>query len=165
MAVTAHRARYWDVETCGWVACRPAFEIDTDPARLDVDVLHRELAASYWSPGVPLHVVDAAIAGSECWGAYDGKELLGFARLVTDRATFGWLADVVVVPKRRRCGIGKALVEAVVERAASYGLRRLMLATRDAHDLYRRFGFLDSAPGLLMERYLQPGALYAGAER
>lgn len=159
MAVTTqHRSRcYWDVERCGWVCPPdPAFEIDDDPARIDIDVVHRELAASYWSPGVPRSVVVAAVAGSECWGAYDGKVLVGFARLVTDRATFGWLADVVVVGGYRGCGIGKALVDAAVARAATYGLRRLMLATCDAHELYRAFGFIDSPPGLLMERNIDP---------
>lgn len=164
MAVaTRHGPRcYWDVTACGWV-CPPApeFEIDDDPARIDVDVVHRQLAVSYWSTGVPRAVVESAIAGSECWGAYDGGQMVGFARLVTDRATFGWLADVVVVPGHRRCGIGAALVDAAMTRAAAHGLRRVMLATRDAHDLYRRHGFVDSPPGLLMERHVNPVALYA----
>lgn len=161
MALPAqHRPRrYWDIETCSWIdPPDPVFEIDDGPARIDVDVVHRQVAASYWAPGVPRSIIEAAIAGSECWGAYDGTQMLGFARLVTDRATFGWLADIVVVPGYRRCGIGNALVDAVVARAAAYGLRRLMLATRDAHELYRRFGFVDSPSGLLMERCVDPVA-------
>jgi GNAT superfamily N-acetyltransferase len=136
-------------------------EIDDDKGRIDVDLVHRELAASYWSPGVPRPVVAAAIAGSDCWGAYDGVAMVGFARLVTDRATFGWIADVVVVAERRGAGVGRALVAAAVARAASYGLRRLMLATRDAHELYRRFGFTDPPAGLLMERTVDPARLYS----
>jgi GNAT superfamily N-acetyltransferase len=136
-------------------------EIDDDPARLDVDVVHRELAESYWARGVPRAVVEASITGSDCWGAYAGAATVGFARLVTDRATFGWLADVVVVAGYRGRGVGKALVAAAVERANAYGLRRLMLATRDAHGLYRGYGFVDSPPGLLMERYVDPAVLYA----
>ncbi|MGE3286963.1 MAG: GNAT family N-acetyltransferase [Pseudonocardia sp.] len=139
-------------------------EIDDDPARVDVDVLHPALAASYWSPGVPRHVVEAAIAGSDCFGAYDGSRdpacMVGFARLVTDRATFGWLADVIVLPGARGRGIGTALVRAVTERASAYGLRRLMLATRDAHELYRPHGFADPVPGVLMERVEDPARLY-----
>lgn len=161
---TEHESRrYWDIERCGWVSPpAPSFEIDDDPERVEIDVLHRLLAASYWSPGVPRHVVEAAVAGSECWGAYDGTRMLGFARMVTDRATFGWIADVVVLPGCRRCGIGTALIDAVMARAASYGLRRIMLATADAHGLYRRFGFTDPEPGRLLERCIDPAELYAG---
>jgi GNAT superfamily N-acetyltransferase len=161
---TTHGPRcYWDVDRCGWVCPPPpVVEIDDDPARLDVDVVHRMLAASYWAAGIPRSVVEASIAGSECWGAYVGTATVGFARLVTDRTTFGWLGDVFVVPGYRRCGIGTALVEAAVARAAGYGLRRVMLATRDAHALYRRHGFVDSAPGMLMERCVASTVPYPG---
>ncbi|MGD9527943.1 GNAT family N-acetyltransferase [Pseudonocardia sp.] len=142
----------------------PGIEIDDDPTRVDVDALHPALAASYWSPGVPRHVVEAAIAGSDCFGAYDRTlvpgRMVGFARLVTDRATFGWVADVIVLPDARGRGIGTALVRAVTERAGAYGLRRLMLATRDAHELYRPHGFADAGPGVLMERLEDPARLY-----
>jgi GNAT superfamily N-acetyltransferase len=141
----------------------PGIEIDDDPTRVDVDVLHPALAASYWSPGVPRHVVEAAIAGSDCFGAYDTRDpgrMVGFARLVTDRATFGWIADVIVLPDARGRGIGTALVRAVTGRAGAYGLRRLMLATRDAHELYRPCGFTDAGPGVLMERLEDPTRLY-----
>jgi GNAT superfamily N-acetyltransferase len=127
-------------------------EITDDPRMIDVDLVHRELAASYWSPGVPREVVEAAIAGSDCWSAHRDGRQVGFARLVTDRATFGWLADVFVVEQARGAGIGRALVAAVVERAQHYGLRRIMLATRDAHEVYRPFGFTDPPAGLLMQR-------------
>ena len=127
-------------------------EITGDPARIDVDLVHRELAASYWSPGVPRSVVEAAIAGSECVSAHLDGSQVGFARLITDRATFGWVSDVFVVEAARGRGIGRALVTAVVERAQGYGLRRLMLATRDAHEVYRPFGFTEPPSGLLMQR-------------
>jgi GNAT superfamily N-acetyltransferase len=127
-------------------------EITADPRRIDVDLVHRELAASYWSPGVPRSVVEAAIAGSDCWSAHRGGRQVGFARLVTDRATFGWLADVFVVQEARGAGTGRALVAAVLERAQRYGLRRLVLATRDAHEVYRPFGFTEPPAGLLMQR-------------
>ena len=142
---------------------RPAtggLEITDDRGRLDVALVHRELAASYWSPGVPRAVVEAAIAGSECWSAHRDGVQIGFARLVTDRATFGYLADVFVVAEARGAGVGTALVEAVTSRADEYGLRRLILATRDAHGVYRPFGFTDSPPGLLMERTVDPAVLY-----
>jgi GNAT superfamily N-acetyltransferase len=135
-------------------------EITDDPARIDVDLVHRELAASYWSPGVPRRVVEAAIAGSECWSAHRDGRQVGFARLVTDGATFGYLADVFVVAQARGAGVGKALVSTVVARADEYGLRRLVLATRDAHGVYRPFGFTDPPAGLLMERTADPAVLY-----
>jgi GNAT superfamily N-acetyltransferase len=127
-------------------------EITDDPDRIDIDLVHRELAASYWSPGVPRSVVEAAIAGSHCWSAHRDGRQVGFARLVTDRATFGWLTDVFVVAEARGAGIGKALVAAVVEQAERYGLRRVMLATRDAHEVYRPFGFTDPPDGRMMQR-------------
>lgn len=127
-------------------------EITDDPGRIDVDLVHRELAASYWSPGVPRAVVEAAIAGSVCVSAHRDGRQVGFARLVTDRATFGWISDVFVVEHARGEGIGRALVAAVLERAQRFGLRRVMLATRDAHEVYRPFGFTEPPPGLLMQR-------------
>ncbi|OZM81549.1 GNAT family N-acetyltransferase [Pseudonocardia sp. MH-G8] len=133
----------------------PAVEITDDPRRIDVDLVHRELAASYWSPGVPRAVVEAAIAGSECWSAHRDGRQVGFARLITDRATFGWISDVFVVEQARGAGIGRALVEAVVARARHHGLRRVMLATRDAHEVYRPFGFTDPPAGLLMQRTVE----------
>jgi GNAT superfamily N-acetyltransferase len=126
-------------------------EITDDPRRIDLDLVHRELAASYWSPGVPRSVVEAAIAGSDCWSAYRDGRQVGFARLVTDRATFGWLADVFVVENARGTGIGRTLVAAVLERARQYGLRRVMLATRDAHEVYRPLGFAEPPAGRFME--------------
>ncbi len=135
--------------------------ITDDRSRIDVELVHRELAASYWSPGVPRSVVEAAIAGSDCWSALDDSgAMLGFARLVTDRATFGWLADVFVVAEHRGAGVGTALVGAVMERAAAYGLRRIMLATRDAHGVYRPFGFTDPVDGRLMEWTADLSVLY-----
>lgn len=136
------------------------FEITDDRDRIDLDLVHRELAASYWSPGVPRHVVEAAVAGSACWSAHRDGRQIGFARLVTDRATFGYLADVFVVAEARGQGVGTALVAAVTSWADAHGLRRLVLATRDAHEVYRPFGFTDPEPGLLMHRTVDPAVLY-----
>lgn len=138
-----------------------AVEITDDRARIDVDLLHRELAASYWSPGVSRSVVEAAIAGSDCWSAHADGAMVGFARLVTDRATFGWLADVVVLADRRGKGVGRTLAAAAIERARSYGLRRVMLATRDAHEVYRPLGFAEPPAGLIMS--LDPRRPVGGA--
>ena len=126
-------------------------EITDDRTRIDVDLLHRELAATYWAPGVTREVVEASIAGSDCWSAHRDGRQIGFARLVTDRATFGWLADVIVAEQARGAGVGRALVAAVVERAMAYGLRRVLLATRDAHGVYRPFGFTEPPEGRMLE--------------
>src|SRR5262245_58630952 len=118
-----------------------SISIDTDPTRLDVDLIHRVLAESYWARGIPREPVERAIRGSLCFGAYEGDRQVGFARAVTDLATFAYLADVYVVDSHRGRGIGKALVAAVLAHPSLQGLRRWMLATRDAHALYARHGF------------------------
>jgi GNAT superfamily N-acetyltransferase len=115
--------------------------VDTDPARLDLDRVHAWLAASYWSPGVAREVVERSIRGSIPFGAYEDGVQVGFARVVTDRATFAWVADVVVAPEARGKGVGKAIMGAIVAHPELQGLRRMVLATRDAHGLYAQFGF------------------------
>lgn len=134
-------------------------EITDDPGRIDIDLLQRELAASYWTPGIPRAVVEAAIAGSECFSAHRDGQMIGFARLVTDRATFGYLADVIVVDRHRGDGVGKALVAAVLDRADSYRLRKVALSTRDAHGVYRPFGFDEPPEGEWMQRSTPPAWL------
>jgi GNAT superfamily N-acetyltransferase len=126
-------------------------EITTDTARLDRDCLHGWLAAAYWSPGIPREVFDKAIDNSLCFAALRDGELVGFARVVTDRATFAWLCDVFVAENARGAGVGKRLMEAVVAHPDLQGLRRFMLATRDAHGLYQRYGFrpLDNPEALM----------------
>ena len=119
------------------------YTISTDPARLDLDRIHRFLSTeAYWSPGVARDVVERSIENSVCFGVYaPGGEQVGFARVVTDRATFAWLADVYVESEHRGHGLGKRLVAEVLEHPELQGLRRWMLGTADAHELYRRFGF------------------------
>lgn len=128
-------------------------ELSDDPARLDLAVVHRFLSASaYWARGVSRAAVEASVRGSWCVGAYvEPAGLVGFARLVTDRATYAWLCDVFVLPEHRRQGIADRLVRAALDRAAADGVRRVMLATADAHDLYRRHGFGEPQAGLFME--------------
>src|SRR4051812_20829395 len=118
------------------------YVISTDRERLDVRAIHEFLAdESYWARGVTREVVEKSIANSLPFGAYRGDEQVGFARVVTDRATFAWLADVFVLPSARGGGLGKALIETVVGHPDVSGVRRHLLATRDAHGLYERFGF------------------------
>lgn len=119
-------------------------KISTDPALLDVDLIHRFLSEeSYWARGRARAVTERAIAGSLCFGAYDEDAgQVGFARVVTDAATFGFLADVFVVAAARGRGVGKALVTAVTAHPDVGSLPRLTLATDDAHGLYAQFGFV-----------------------
>ena len=117
------------------------FVVDTDPERLDVALIHTFLASSYWAKGVPIEVVRRSIANSLCFGLYEGDRQVGFARVVSDRATFAYLADVFVVESHRGRGLARLLMEAVVAHPELQGLRRWMLATRDAHGLYARYGF------------------------
>ena len=118
-----------------------SIEITTDAARLDRDRLHGWLSSAYWSQGLPRPVLDKAIDNSLCFAALRDGDLVGFARVVTDRATFAWLCDVFVAEQARGAGVGKRLIEAVVTHPDLLGLRRFLLATRDAHGLYRQYGF------------------------
>jgi GNAT superfamily N-acetyltransferase len=137
--------------TRGWR--RDGYLISTDASMLDLEVVHGYLSRSYWAAGVPEDVVRRSIENSLCFGVYRGEEQAGFARVVTDRATFAYLADVFVLEDHRGQGIGKWLVEVILSHPELQGLRRWMLATRDAHDLYRRYAFKELArPGIFMER-------------
>jgi len=138
--------------------------ISLDPARLDITAIHAFLTGSYWSPGVPADVVARAVAGSVCVGAFDGSAQIGFARLVTDRATFAYLADVYVLEPYRGRGLARQMLDALFDHAQVRGLRRMLLVTRDAHDLYAKYGFTPlAAPDRFMELhrpdlYRAPGA-------
>jgi len=131
------------------------YEISTDPARLDIEAIHAYLTRSYWSPGIPVEIVERAARNSLCFGLYEkssGRQV-GLARVVTDHATFAYLCDVYVLEEHRGHGLSKQLMRAVVEHPALAGARRSMLATRDAHGLYRQFGFSDCVRNTnLMER-------------
>jgi GNAT superfamily N-acetyltransferase len=117
------------------------YEISTDPSRLQLDAIHAYLTRSYWSPGIPKDVVARAIANSMCFGLYLGESQVGFARVVTDKSSFAYLADVYVLEAHRGQGLSKRLVQAVQAHPELQGMRRFLLATRDAHGLYAQFGF------------------------
>ena len=127
--------------------------VSTDRSRLDVDLIHRELSNSYWASGVPRDVVDRSIAGSIAFGLYDAGRQVGFARVISDLATYAYLADVFIVEERRRLGLGDWLVESILRHPQLQGLRRFALITRDAGALYERHGFTAPAqPFGYMER-------------
>jgi GNAT superfamily N-acetyltransferase len=134
-------------------------EIDTDPARIDVALVHTYLSRdSYWAKGMPEALLRKAIANSMCFGVYERSGgQLAFCRVITDRSTFAWLSDVFVLPEHQGKGISKAFMAKVFSHPDLQGLRRFMLSTKDAHSLYARFGFKEqSKPERYME-ILQPG--------
>lgn len=118
--------------------------VDIDPTRLDLEQVHEWLSTdAYWAIGRPIEAVRRAVAGSVSFGVYaaDGKQV-GYARLVTDGATFGWLCDVYIDRAARGRGIGTALALAIVDAVRPLGMKRLMLSTGDAHDVYAKAGFV-----------------------
>lgn len=135
---------------------RDVFTLSTDKARLDVPLIHAYLSQrSYWAQGRPLETVRRSIDHSLCFGVYRAEEQLSFARVVTDYATFGWLCDVFTLESERGQGLGQWLVESIVAHPQLHGLRRLILATQDAHELYRNHRAFETlrAPATWMERF------------
>ena len=120
---------------------RDSYTISTDRERLDLNVIHDFLTQSYWAAGVPVEVVKRSIENSLPFGLYDNDRQIGFARVITDYATFAYLADVFILEDARGAGLGKWLVSVIASHPELRGLRRWMLATRDAHNLYRTVGF------------------------
>ncbi len=120
---------------------RGQFTISTDRARLDREAIHAFLQTSYWAPEISRGIVDRSIENSLCFGVYEAGRQVGFARVVSDFATFAYLADVFVIPSHRGRGLSKWLVEIIRAHPDLQNLRRWNLATRDAHSLYERFGF------------------------
>ena len=129
------------------------FTITTDPARVDLDVVHGFLRTAYWCDGIPRETVARAVAGSLNFSVWLGGRQAGYARVVTDRATFAWVCDVFVLESYRGRGLAKWLMRTVGQHPELQGLRRWLLATRDAHGLYREAGFTPLAsPDRWMER-------------
>ncbi len=135
-----------------FAAERPPYRITTDPAQLDIDTIWRWLRGSYWAAGVSRAIVERAVRNSLSFGIFDATSQVGFARVVTDRATFAYLADVFVDDKLRGLGLGTWLMQSIQIHPELQGLRRWMLGTRDAHRLYAKVGFRPLAhPEIFME--------------
>lgn len=118
------------------------YTISDDKTKLNLEVIHRFLSEeAYWSKNIPVEIVQRSIENSLCFGVYQGDNQVGFARFITDSATFGYLADVFILPEHRGKGLSKQLVAFIMAYPAVQGLRRMMLFTLDAHGLYRQFGF------------------------
>lgn len=132
------------------------YTISTDKAKLDVALIHCFLSQeSYWAQNIPLERVQRSIEHSLCFGAYHGDAQVGFARVITDHATIAYMSDVFVIAEYRRRGVSKQLIETIVTWPDLQGLRRWVLATRDAHTLYEQFGFTAlNRPEWFMERLL-----------
>jgi GNAT superfamily N-acetyltransferase len=131
--------------------CSVEWVVSTDPARVQLDVVYGWLHSCYWSPGIRRDVVENAFAHSLVAGAYVGVTQIGVARVVSDQATFAWLCDVFVDEGWRGQGIGRAMVQVLIEDPRLQTLRRWCLATRDAHDVYRPLGFAPVDPSLWMQ--------------
>jgi GNAT superfamily N-acetyltransferase len=131
---------------------RGDYTITMDADRMDLEAIHAFLTKSYWCPGIPIATVERAMANSLCFGLFHRQSQVGLARVITDKATFAYLADVYVLEAHRGLGLSKWLLEVIQAHPDLQGLRRFMLATRDAHGLYRQFGFESLAhPSRLME--------------
>ena len=117
------------------------FYISTEKEKMDIDLIHSFLTRSYWAEGISKEIIRRSIEGALCFGVFENEKQVGFARMITDRATFAYLADVFIIEEYRGLGLSKWLMEVIMSYPDLQGLRRLMLATRDAHELYKKFGF------------------------
>ncbi|MBL0141056.1 MAG: GNAT family N-acetyltransferase [Betaproteobacteria bacterium] len=132
----------------------PPYELLTGYENMDVNAIHAFLSKTYWSPEIPVQVVDRAARNSMCFGVRLNGEQVAFARVVTDKATFAYLADVYVLEEHRGKGVSRLLLDSVFQHPDLQGLRRFLLATRDAHGLYTRYGFTPLAkPSRMMEAH------------
>ncbi len=135
------------------------YRVSFDKAELDLDLIHAFLSGSYWAKGIPRHIVERSIAGSFCAGAFakdeaGADEQVGFARIITDHATFAYLADVFVLPAHRGRGVATQMLEAVQAHPELAGLRRWLLFTRDMQPLYAKLGWTPIPhPERVMERH------------
>jgi GNAT superfamily N-acetyltransferase len=128
------------------------FLISIDKYKLDLPYIHKFLTASYWAENIPIGTVRKSIEGSICFGVYHENRQIGFARVVSDLATFAYLADVFIDEEYRGLGLSKRLMQIILSHPDLQGLRRFLLATRDAHGLYAQFGFV---PLTNVDRWMQ----------
>jgi GNAT superfamily N-acetyltransferase len=117
------------------------FLVTTDKSRINIDYVHGFLTNSYWAKDIPVDTVKRCIDGAICFAVFDGEQQVGFARVITDEASFAYLADVFIDEKYRGHGLARWLMEVILAFPSLQGLRRFLLATRDAHGLYEKMGF------------------------
>jgi N-acetylglutamate synthase-like GNAT family acetyltransferase len=131
---------------------RGEFLISSDKSRLDINVIYEFLTNCYWAKGIPLETVKRSIENSECFGVYEGSKLVGYARVISDKATIGYLGDVFILESHRGKGLSKWLMECIMKHPELQGFRRWILLTRDAHELYKKFGFTGIA---MPDKYME----------
>ena len=131
------------------------YRISSDQNDLDIESIHKFISNSYWAKGIPLDILTRAISNSLCFGVFDKERgQVGFARMVTDSATYAYLADVYILEGHRGKGLSKMLMEEIMSHPDLQGLRRMTLATADAHGLYEKYGFSElSNPEIFMENW------------
>jgi GNAT superfamily N-acetyltransferase len=133
---------------------RGEYVVSTDKNRFDLGVVHGFLSTSYWAAGIPLEIVKKSIEHSLSFGVYKGEQQVGFARVVTDYATFAYIGDVFILEEFRGQGLSKWMMEIIADHPELQGLRRWLLLTRDAHRLYEKTGFVrPRTPERYMEKY------------
>ena len=131
--------------------CREDFVISTDRNKIDLKIVHDFLTHSYWADGIPIDMVHRSIDNSLCFGVYHQTQQIGFARVITDYATFAYIGDVFIVERYRGHGLSKWLMQVISDHPKLQGMRLWLLATRDAHDLYVQSGFM---PLTMPERFM-----------
>lgn len=135
---------------------RGNFTVSTNPEQLDIDVIHAFVTRSYWARGIPKELVRRAIENSLCFGLYDNGKQIGFSRVITDYTRIAYIEDVFVLEEYQRRGLGTWLMECVIDYLIPFGLRRIMLGTKDAHGFYERFGFKEIGnPKMWMEIHIK----------
>jgi len=125
-----------------YLVTKDEYIISTDKNKIDIDYVHGFLITSYWTPGISMEKVKKGIDGSLCFGIYNKKQQVGFARMITDQASFAYLCDVFIDEKYRGNGLGKWFMEMILEHPGLKEPRRILLATKDAHKLYEKVGFI-----------------------
>ncbi|HEX6846159.1 MAG TPA: GNAT family N-acetyltransferase [Chitinophagaceae bacterium] len=131
---------------------KEGFTISTEKNKLDINVIHSFLNRTYWAEGITIETIRRSIEGSLCFGVFDHDKQIGFARMITDKATFAYLADVFIIEEYRGRGLSKWLMSVIMSHPDLQNLRRMILVTKDAHGLYKQFGFV---PLINVERWMQ----------
>ena len=131
---------------------KPEYSISTDKSSFDIELIHNFLSNCYWAEGIPLDVLRRSIQNALCFGVFHGDQQVGFARVISDFATYAYIGDIFILPSHRGKGLSKRLMQAIMEHPQLQNLRRWSLVTRDAHGLYAQFGFTALANA---ERYME----------
>lgn len=144
---------------------KPTYSISTDSSRFDLDLIHDFLTKCYWAEGIPRDVVQRSIENALCFGVFEDDRQVGFARVISDYATYAYVGDVFILESHRRRGLGKQLMRAIMSHPRLQNLRRWSLVTQDAHGLYQQFGFTQLAKPESYMEIRNPGVYSRAKER